>query len=207
MGKALLETFEKEIARVKTDKMRDFYKAILERCDDLNAVEAASSSGKYHPIQDLGKYGLYRHSVTVAKFAEIMMRSIPTYDNDEDWDIVYVAALLHDMCKFDSKIDDGKHSLNDHPVRASKVIRDFNTENDASFERVAKIVETHMSRWNDIAEYKNGKKVIVGQMPLPENTEQYIVVFADLCAANTDLPNYLAEQEKVAVEYIVGRRA
>lgn len=202
MGKKLLETFEKEIKKVKTEKMRKFYKDILEKCDDLNATGPASSSGKYHPIQDLGKYGLYRHSVTVARFAEIMMRSIPTYDNDEDWDIVYISALLHDMAKFDSNVDDGSHTVDWHPVSMAKLIRDFNTENDASFERVAHNIESHHSRWGDLREAWNG----IIMMPQPESLEQYIIVFSDLCAANTDLPNFLNEQEKIGVEYLVGRR-
>lgn len=202
MGKKLLKTFEKEIESVKTDKMRDFYKSILESCDDLNATEPASSSGKYHPIQDLGKYGLYRHSITVAKFASIMMRSIPLYDDDENWDIVYVAALLHDMDKFDSNVDEGKHTVDYHPVAMAKRIRDFNTENDPSFERVAKAIETHHSRWGDLREPWNG----ISNMPEPEDLENYIIVFADLCAANTELPDFLAEQEKEGVKYLVGRK-
>lgn len=202
MGNILLKTFEKEITTIKTDKMRDFYKAILESCDDLNATGAASSSGKYHPIQDLGKFGLYRHSITVAKFAEIMMRSVPLYDDDENWDIVYVAALLHDMDKYDSNVDEGSHTVNYHPVAMAKRIRDFNTENDASFERVAKAIETHHSRWGALKEPWNG----IETMPEPEDLENYILVFADLCAANSELPEFLETQKDDAVKYLVGRK-
>lgn len=202
MGKLLLETFEKEISRVKTDKMRDFYKAILQKCDDLNATGSASSSGKYHPIQDLGKYGLYRHSITVAKFAEIMMRSIPLYDDDENWDIVYVAALLHDMCKYDSEVNGGKHTNDYHPVAMAKVIRDFNEElNDSSFERVAKAIETHHSRWNALRKPWND----ISEMPEPEDLEQYILIFSDLSAASSDLPEFLFEQKEESVKYMTNR--
>lgn len=205
MGKKLLKLFENEAKNIKTEKMQKLFAAMLEKCDDLNATEAASSSGKYHPISDLGEEGLYRHSIMVAELAMIMSKSIPMYDTDENKDILYVSALLHDMCKFDSSVDGGSHSLSDHPTRMATMIREYNVENDAEIERVASNIETHMSRWNDIYHFEGKRKVIDGQMPLPKNLENYIMVFADLISANKDLPILMTDLEKAAVNKLVGR--
>ena len=67
MGKKLLAVFDQDVkVGVRDPLMSEIAKAILKECDDLNATEAASSSGKYHPIADLGKEGLVRHSLLVA---------------------------------------------------------------------------------------------------------------------------------------------
>ena len=51
MGKKLLAVFDQDLkVGVRDSHMSEIAKAILKECDDLNATEAASSSGKYHPI-------------------------------------------------------------------------------------------------------------------------------------------------------------
>lgn len=200
MGKKLLDEFKDELENIKTDKIKDFIIKVLEDCSDMNAVEPASSTGKYHPVSDLGERGLVRHSKVVAKLTEIMCRSIPFYDDQKNKDILYGAALIHDMGKFDESF--GKHSFNAHPIFLSEKIRTMNTENDPDFEKIASIVETHMSRWNDIS--KRPYKGII-EMPLPKTLEQYIVVFADLISANANLPEYMFELKEEAVKSLAGR--
>lgn len=200
MGKKLLEEFKTEIDSFKTEKIKNFVIQLLEKCSDMNAVKPASSTGKYHPISDLGDRGLIRHSKMVAKLTEIMVRSIPQYDNDLDHDIIMAAALVHDMGKFDEEF--GEHSLNAHPIYLSAKIREMNKDNDKDIERIASIVETHMSRWNDISKRPwNGHT----ELPLPTSIEQYIVVFADLISANATLPEYMQELKEEAVKALVGR--
>ncbi len=205
MGKQLLEEFKTEIDSFKTEKIKAFVMKLLERCSDMNATEPASSTGKYHPVSDLGYRGLVRHSKMVARLTEIMCRSIPLYDNDLDHDIIMAAALVHDMGKFDEKF--GKHSCSGHPLYLYDIIEELNTDKDPDIHRLATDVATHMSRWNDISKYplerSNGETAT--KLPLPESVEQYIIVFADLVSANATLPEYMQELKEEAIKAIVGR--
>lgn len=200
MGKKLVDEFKEELESVKTEKIKNFVIKVLENCSDMNATEPASSTGKYHPVADLGNRGLIRHSKMVAKLTEIMCKSIPYYDEPLNHDILYSAALIHDIGKYDES--NGKYSIVAHPMFLADKIRDLNTENDPDFEKMATIIETHMSRWNDISKrpYKDHK-----EMPLPKTLEQYIVVFADLVSANATLPEYMLGLKEEAVKALVGR--
>lgn len=200
MGEKLVNEFKTEIESIKTEKIKNFVIELLKKCSDMNATEPASSTGKYHPVADLGNRGLIRHSKMVAKLSEIMCKSIPYYDDELHHDILYAAALVHDMGKYDES--NGKYSIVAHPLFLADKIREMNTEDDADIEKIASIVETHMSRWNDISKrpYKDQK-----EMPLPKTLEQYIVVFADLVSANATLPEYMFELKEEAVKALVGR--
>ena len=81
MGKKLLAVFDQDLkVGVRDPLMSEIAKAILKECDDLNATEAASSSGKYHPIADLGKEGL---EAVNAKWNEFMYNGFPGEEDDE----------------------------------------------------------------------------------------------------------------------------
>lgn len=190
MGNKLVEAFTPQIAKIKTEYIKKAVIAILEKCNDQNAIEAASSSGKYHPTSDLGTGGLIRHSIIVASLAEIMMRCRPEYDDIESHDRVYAACLLHDMQKFDGV---ATHSWNDHPVRMQNLITDYADKVEDVGERrsliqMAEDVGSHMSRWNEAKDYATGKVTV---MPLPQTDEQYIIVYADLISANKELPELM----------------
>ena len=227
MGMKLLSTLNSEIDKnVKTALYRDVAKYILKSCDDLNATEAASSSGKYHPIADLGYQGLIRHSKMVAELVNIMVRAIPQYDSAMEHDIVYISALLHDMCKYEAKEGEEKVNTNsDHPTKMMELVRkaskDYITELEAAgkpamtdeqktryeadWERVASNIGSHMSRWNEIKDYSSGRPKVVGYNPLPTTFEQYIIVFADLISANATLPETMFDMKNEAIGYITGR--
>lgn len=196
----IIENLKEELDTIKTEKIKTFIEKVLDSCDEMNATEPASSTGKYHPVADLGNEGLIRHSKMVAKLTEIMIRSIPYYDDDLHRDIIFSAALIHDMAKYDKS--NGKYSQIAHPMILAKKIRELNTEDDPDFEKIATIIETHMSRWNDIS-----KRPFEGvnEMPLPKTLEQYIVVFADLISANATLPEYMMLLKEEAIRNLVGR--
>lgn len=205
MGAKLLEVLKEEISKIKTPKMQEFCKDILTKCNDLNAVGPASASGKYHPLQDLGDQGLIRHTKTVVYISEILMRCLEQYDKPEEWDVVYVSCILHDMCKFKDTLE---HIEADHPVAMGKMIREYISEKGVEeplFERVAKCVDSHHSRWNEIKEYpknKFEKPKVVSTMPTPRTMEQYLVVYSDLVAACMDLPEFFITQREEAIKQL-----
>lgn len=224
MGKLLVNTLAKDIeVNVKNPHMVTIAMEILERCNDLNATEAASSSGKYHPIADLGYQGLVRHSRMVAELATIMARSIPTYDNELDHDIIYLSAILHDMCKYQEASEGDKgytskdniHTNFDHPIKMQALISEvvpkilaannihIEFEDKAKVEdawrRIGMNIASHMSRWNT-SKYAPGI-----ELPLPQSLEQYIIVFADLISANAQLPETMQSMKNLAINFMTGR--
>lgn len=219
MGKKLLAVFDQDLkVGVRDPLMSEIAKAILKECDDLNATEAASSSGKYHPIADLGKEGLVRHSRLVAQLACIMARSIPAYDEDINHDIIFLSGLLHDLCKYQptQEGEEGDiHTNFDHPRKMQELINKVSKEYidgmpgeeeskillRNSWARIAANIATHMSRWNVNEKYAPG---VV--LDTPQSLEQYIIVFADIISANSELPGIMKQMEEEAVAYIVGRK-
>lgn len=188
MGKILLERFNSYIDTIKTEKIKKFTINILDKCLDVHAEKAASSSGKYHPICDLGPGGLVRHSIMTAAIADIMCNAFNdgTPEMQLQRDIIYSAALIHDMHKYEA---DRGHTLNDHAVRMAKDIRNMNVDHDIDIEKIAQAVESHMSRFG-------------GDAPRPRTMGQYIVSFADLVSANKQLPLTMNEFTKLAEEEI-----
>lgn len=202
MGDSLVKRYKEEVAMLKTEKFQQFYVEMLKRCDDSNAEGPASSSGKYHPISSLGVNGLYHHTKTVAILTERMISCIPDFDNPEDHDVMIVAALLHDMCKYAG----GSNTTSDHPAAMARIIRAYITEcvtdekDKEYFERVAVAVEAHMSRWNEIKDYTTRPPKIVGHLPTPQSLEEYVICFADMISSMNNLPEILNEMKEVAVQ-------
>lgn len=205
---------------VKLPKMAGHAKNILELCDDLNATQPASSSGKWHPIADLGSGGLIRHSKMVAELVLIMIRSDPTYDDPALHDIMYLSGLLHDLCKYKAPeptdegypTKDAIHTNFDHPLRMASLIESYIEttfkdvpEDSEDFEimtywrRIATNIASHMSRWNT-SHYEPGVA-----LPTCETPEQYIISFADLIASNKDLPELMAQYKEDAIKELTGR--
>lgn len=173
MGQKVVDALKTEIDKLKTDKIRDFVKKVLlEEVYDTNAEGPASSSGKYHPKCDLGEGGLVRHTKIVCRNVETLMQAVPLYDDDENWDAVYAAAILHDMCKFR---EDLAHSWLSHPIDMSSIIRRLNVTADKTIERIASNVETHMSRFTT-----SGTE---SPLPLPKNPENMLIPYADMIAS------------------------
>lgn len=184
MGQKLVDAFQNEIGKIKTEKMKKMAIGVLQECNDANAVGAASASGKYHPEHDLGEGGLVRHTKCVCINAETLLSSMPYYDDPVKWDRVYVAALLHDMCKFLN--DDLSHSNGAHPVDCAALISYYNSMfggDDTDIEQCAKNVACHMSRWNQVMDYSTKPATVKDTMPTPANLEESLVSFADLIAS------------------------
>jgi hypothetical protein len=170
VGRRLVSAFKVELSKIKSDDLRKITKDILLKCNDYCVDMPASSTGKYHPAFDAGTGGLIRHIKVVCRNVETFLLMMPQYDGPE-WDIPYIAAILHDCAKYTKK--DQQYSHEEHPNLVATIIRQF----DHPFiERIAKCAETHMSRWNTC---RHSKEV----MPTPKNMEHMIVAMADMIAA------------------------
>lgn len=82
---------------IKADTFR-----LLETPEVLEAFRYPSSiSGKFHPQDEIGEYGLLLHSLRVCNFVIQLYRCVEDYsDNTLAYDILVASALLHDVpCK------------------------------------------------------------------------------------------------------------
>jgi len=181
MGRRLLSAFKLELEKIKHKQIKDTVKKILvEDCPDYICKCSTASGGKYHPSWANGEGGLIRHTKAVCKLTETIMNQMPNYDG-MDWDVPYVAALLHDMAKYTEK--DQKWSHQDHPILMTKTIGKYYehqplamSELDKMWARISHCVETHMSRWY---KDKTGKRLGTE----PSSHETYIVAHADYIAS------------------------
>lgn len=201
MGKKLVDAFSSWIDQnITFDKIKKLMLAVLDCADDANAENAASSTGKYHPLSDQGPGGNVRHSILAAEIAKILMRADPFYDDRRNWELTAASALLHDICKYSS--DDVSHTHFEHPVLAAQLIHDVGDslkEEDPIYVSIAFVIaqniETHMGRWNKSAYYN-------GELPKPQNDTQKLIHLADLIAANKELPVMIEAMTKAAQEEI-----
>lgn len=169
---------------IKSEEVLNLTLAVLEAADDANAENPASSSGKYHPISDLGPGGNVRHTIIVTEIAQILMNSHQTFDDQRMRDIVTASCILHDVCKYDSA--DTSHTQFDHPILAANLIRKIGGNLGKTEARIAEIVaanvNTHMGR------FTTSKKAPTVKLEEPKDLSQWIVHYADIISANRELP-------------------
>ena len=94
------EIFKNELNYIDDNVLRKFIVYCLENAPDYFYTVPASSSGKYHPTQDLGEGGLIRHTKAVVQVAMDLIRSeqfkIEGIDEKDD---IISACILHDIIK------------------------------------------------------------------------------------------------------------
>jgi len=181
MGKILVAKLDKYINKIQDEGIRNITRQIVSNADDIHAVKPASSTGKYHPVSDLGEGGLVRHSVLVAEIADTMCLQFANSETGEgmlERDIIYAAALVHDLHKYEVG---NEYSLKNHADKMSEDIRALavsidNEDTKRSINLIADCVLTHMSRFA-----KKGHAQ-------PTTRAQAIVSAADLVAASKELP-------------------
>jgi hypothetical protein len=128
------------------------------------------------------------------------MKMNPMYDSLQ-WDIPFIAALLHDFCKYTEK--DQQYIHFDHPAKMATLIREFKptsqegwfreyTELSKDLERIAGIVESHMSRWN---KDRQGNE----KMPFPKNAEQMMVAMADMITSREEFVAYFDKDDNIVL--------
>ncbi len=159
-----LEPLLEEINWIQNDAIRDFTRTLM-----LNVTEfwkgPSSVSGKYHPPDEHGPGGDVLHTKRVVRITKILADS---QERDEyERDILYSAALLHDITKL-RRWDNKKVSSDPmHPLTVDvlfKKVRDGeadsldeggSTTSDLDYATISKIlrlVRCHLGPWSPIPE-------------------------------------------------------
>lgn len=175
-----------EINTIKNADDRRFAFTLLNSVPNYFFSAPASSSGKYHPKDDLGEGGLVRHSIRVARMLGHLLEPYGYFDfNEEQKDLLKIAALFHDCMKSGTQeeYEQGKHTKFLHPLYASNFIMTQSVlmgfdYNDALF--ISSAIISHMGQWNTS---KNGP----GKLPTPETPAQKALHLADYLASRKDI--------------------
>ncbi len=143
------DAFNKELTYIKNDRIKESAKLLIEKVPDYFFHEPASSTGKYHPDFSQGDGGLLRHTKAAVRIAyEILSTETfgDFYTNDEK-DLMILAIMLHDSVK---RGDNETYTRFDHPLLASKLVRDNANNTNLTEEEVNLVcssIETHMGQW------------------------------------------------------------
>lgn len=180
-----------EIETIKDEEIRKFAYRLLVNVPDYFFSVPASSSGKYHPQNDLGNGGLVRHSISVARMLDHLLEPNGYYDfTDIEKDLLKVAALFHDCMKSGTQeeYEQNKHTKFLHPLYAANHIMDVAITNGFPYRYALFIynaVISHMGQWNT-----NANSVL----PLPSTQDQKVLHLADYLASRKDINMNFGEE-------------
>jgi len=109
--KERLEVFKNELELIINPAIREFVEECLKQAPDYVFTDCpSSSSGKYHPIEELGPDGTVLHTKKVFAMAYELSRGL---DCEQYRDEICAAALLHDMAK--QGMTQSGHTIKTHP--------------------------------------------------------------------------------------------
>jgi hypothetical protein len=174
---------------------RRFAHCLLGRVPDYFFIVPASSSGKYHPQNDLGEGGLVRHSISVLRMLEHLLEPEGYFDfTDEQKDLLKIAALFHDCMKSGTQeeYENNQRTKFLHPLYAANFIMTTAIENEYPYEKALFIYDAviaHMGQWN-----KNKNES--GMLPTPTTMSQKVLHLADYLASRKDINMTLEEDDE-----------
>lgn len=185
----IVEVFEKELTYIKDNTIRTMTAFAISKINSNFFVEAASSTGKYHPEYALGLAGTYRHTQAATKIGYDLLQ-LDMYKekfSESVRDYIIAALILHDSCKRGKDWDD-KYTKHEHPLIVEDWLKEIFVEkmsitNDDTNNRineyidaVSNLVKSHMGQWN-VTKYS---KVV---LPTPELEPQKFVHLCDYLAS------------------------
>jgi len=166
------------IQSIENPKLERLVETIMEKYYSKLRELPSSISGKHHPPDERGAYGLIRHICRVVKFCKHLAIEFKLTMRDQDR--LIAAALLHDISKCDLNQWNGKEWIRDkngdwlHPVLSSLILRRFYVEEFSMFpelqddiDAIARLIERHMSHWS------------YPPNPKPETLLEYLFCLAD----------------------------
>lgn len=133
----------KEIGRITDKEIKIFVLKALKEADEKFWKVPASSSGKFHPIEDLNDGGLIRHLVKATRITYHL--SVFFSLSDIDRDIVLAATILHDIQKNGIPWADGTDYR--HGYIAYEWLNKFELKEEYKA-KILSCVRYHMGKWS-----------------------------------------------------------
>lgn len=166
------------VDRIPHPAFRKLTERALEKAPAAFWTAPASTSGKYHPAESLGRGGLVRHTRKVFRLAQDLLDMRGVSVNDPAHSIALSAALLHDTWKV---TPDSEHSVFEHPLLAALAVEKLLPEYDEEITPregllLCDAIRCHMGRWTT-------SKRSTYKLPEPSTWIDIIVHTADYLAS------------------------
>lgn len=176
------EIFSKELRLIFDNNKREFTKLCIIAAPDYFFSDCpASTSGKYHPLDELGWDGTIIHTKKVFTVAYTLCRGLACEDYRDE---ILSASIIHDLRK--QGIVSTGHTTKNHPELAALLVDEVQNAtqllSDTSYKIIRGCVGYHYGPWS------NGD--------WSKDLTQY--TSAELCVYLSD---YVASKREVAVNY------
>lgn len=174
--------FKEELDLIYDYNIRRFTEICLIVAPDYFFTDCpASSSGKYHPLDELSWDGCIIHTKRVVTVAYLLSRGLGC---EEHRDIIVSGAIIHDLRK--QGLERSGHTVRNHPDLAAKLVedvqRDTNILNNNQFNMLRNCVGYHYGVWG------SGKWV----KPITDFSMEELCVY---------ISDYIASKKELSVEY------
>lgn len=175
-------TFVEELELIFDEDIREFTKLCVMSAPDYFFTDCpASSSGKYHPISELGYDGTILHTKKVFVLAYELCRGLGC---ENERDIILSACLIHDLRK--QGLEKTGHTVKNHPDLAAKLVTEVQEStmllNEETYNTIRNMVGYHYGLWS------SGK----WQKSLSEYTSGELCVY---------LSDYISSKRIISVDY------
>lgn len=182
-----VEVFKQELSYIKSDRIRESAKVLIQMIPDYFFEVPASSTGKYHPSFSQNEGGLLRHTkVATAIGYEVLNLEYTNnlYTADEK-DLLLLAIMLHDIQKLGNPPE--KYTRFDHPLLAASFIEENKDKTELKEEEISllkRVISSHMGQWN---------KSSYSDIELPKPNDKY-EFFVHMC-------DYLSSKKFLDVDF------
>lgn len=192
MTEERFKLIEPVLDTIENEDLKELCVAIVNQFPEYIWEIPASSSGKYHPSQDLGPGGLMRHQICVARMCNYILQ-LDQYTNripSRQRDCMRIAALTHDGRK--SGLEQSAHTVHEHPILMADAVwnmrADFPELID-ELDTISNCISSHSGQWTTS---KRSELVL----PEPVTEIQELVHLADYIASRKDIEMLFDDWEK-----------
>jgi len=176
------EVFEEELKLIFDGNVREFTRICVVSAPDYFFTDCpASTTGKYHPIDELGADGTILHTKKVFTTAYALCRAMGC---EEYRDQILSACIIHDLRK--QGLTRSGHTTKNHPALAADLVDEVQGATQLldknSHGIIRNSVGYHYGLWSTKAWFK----------PLKEYTPEELCVY---------LSDYVASKREIEVKY------
>ena len=110
-----IELFKETLEGIRNTDFRDDIRYIyIYECPHYIEESPSSTTGKYHPIDEINKEGMLIHIKRCLVVKDELLRMWGFDKDSKEDDILTGACLLHDMYKFG--LENSKQTVSEHPI-------------------------------------------------------------------------------------------
>ena len=177
-----IEMFQGELNLIYDENIREFTKLCLVAGPNYFFSDCpSSSSGKYHPIDELGADGIIIHTKRVFTTAYELCRGLGCEDRRDE---ISSACIIHDLRKMG--LTRSGHTVKNHPGLAADLVEEVQTAtqmlSDESYNIIRNCVGYHYGPWS----------IFPWSKLLAKFTSEELCVY---------MSDYVASKRCVAVDY------